>query len=104
MGIEEAILKYLSEFGDTRESDLINYLISDYSDRHIKNAISKLEKKGIIHRIVHMKLKPPAVYYGIREHELKKGILEEIAEYFGISTEQLLHLFELGIIYGEDDF
>ena len=85
MEIEEAILRYLFEYGDTRQSDIITYVESEfgYSTRQIKKIIGRLEKDSKIFRVVHTRLKPPAVYYSLKEHlplEIQKEMIRAAAK------------------------
>jgi len=75
--IEEEIAIYLYEYGNTKESDIISYGRQkfSYSSRGMKKVIDRMERDGKIHRVVHVKLKPPGVYLSIKEHvplEIKK--------------------------------
>ena len=67
MEIDEIIINYLHEYGNTREADLIEYLERkcEISDRQIKRTLERMEKKGDIFRVIHEKLKPPAVYFSL---------------------------------------
>ena len=80
MDVEKAVPEYLSEFGDTRETDLIQFIVNkfNYSKRGAKKLIGRLEKKEEIFRVVHVKLRPPAVYYSVEEYvplEIQKELI-----------------------------
>ena len=67
MEIDTKVMEYLHEYGNTKESDLIDYLEREfeYSSRQIKKIIERMEKAGSVFRVVHDKLKPPGVYIGL---------------------------------------
>jgi len=69
MGIERRIISYLESYGNTRETDLINYGVQNLggSSERMKKVIDRMAIKGRIHRIVHSKLKPPEVYVTLEE-------------------------------------
>jgi hypothetical protein len=69
MGIEKRISSYLDSYGNTRETDLINYGVQNLggSSERMKRVIDRMAIKGKIHRIVHNKLKPPEVYITLEE-------------------------------------
>lgn len=69
MKVEKEIISYLYEYGNTRESDLINYGVKkfDYSSEEMKKVIKRMVIKGKIHYIVHSKLEPPEVYISLKE-------------------------------------
>ncbi|MBE0519668.1 hypothetical protein IBX35_01315 [Candidatus Bathyarchaeota archaeon] len=69
MKVEKKIILYLYEYGNTRESDLINYGVKkfDYSSEEMKKVIKRMVIKGKIHYIVHSKLEPPEVYISLKE-------------------------------------
>jgi hypothetical protein len=86
---ERTVLEYLSEFGDTRESDLIQFIMNElgYSKRGAIKLLHRLEekknKKEKIFRVVHTKLRPPAVYYSTTEYvplEIQKELIRAQAE------------------------
>ena len=74
--LEEAT-KYLEKYGNTREADLLNYLIKvkRYPQRTVKARISKSTGKQF-HRVVHP-TKPPAVYLSLEAQE-EKGLPLEL--------------------------
>ena len=69
MDVEKGVMLYLHEYGNTRESDIINYGVKEfnYSSKRIKKVIKRIVIKGKIHFIVHSKLEPPAVYISLKE-------------------------------------
>ena len=69
MNLEKKIISYLAKYGNTRESDLINYGRGEFnfSSETMKKAIDRMAVKGKIHRIVHNKLRPPEVYISLLE-------------------------------------
>lgn len=79
MDVEKAVLDYLSEYGDTKESDLVRFVVNEfsYSKRGSKKLIARLEKQEKIFRIVHSRLRPPSVYYSIKEY-IPNEILKEM--------------------------
>jgi hypothetical protein len=81
MEVEKKIISYLYEYGNTRESDLINYGVKrfDYSSEEMKKVIKRMVIKGKIHYIVHSKLEPPEVYLSLKEllpPEIVKTLIE----------------------------
>ncbi len=81
MKVEKEIISYLYEYGNTRESDLINYGVKkfDYSSEEMKKVIKRMAIKGKIHYIVHSKLEPPEVYISLKEllpPEIAKTLIE----------------------------
>jgi ABC-type phosphate/phosphonate transport system substrate-binding protein len=71
----------LYEYGNTRESDLINYCVKkfNYSSEEMKKVIKRMVIKGKIHYIVHSKLEPPEVYISLKEllpPEIAKTLIE----------------------------
>lgn len=81
MKVEKEIISYLYEYGNTRESDLINYGVKKfgYSSEEIKKVIKRMAIKGKIHYIVHSKLEPPEVYISLKEllpPEIAKTLIE----------------------------
>jgi hypothetical protein len=78
MGAEGKILSYLETYGDTRESDLINYAVQNFSKppEVVKRVIDRLAVKGRIHRVVHNKLKPPEVYVTLEEPLPPQSVVE----------------------------
>jgi len=81
MKVEKKIISYLYEYGNTRESDLINYGVKkfDYSSEEMKKVIKRMGIKGKIHYIVHSKLEPPEVYISLKEllpPEIAKTIIQ----------------------------
>jgi hypothetical protein len=81
MKVEKKIISYLYEYGNTRESDIINYGIKklDYSSEEMKKVIKRMVIKGKIHYVVHSKLEPPEVYISLKEllpPEIVKTLIE----------------------------
>ena len=81
MKVEKEIISYLHEYGNTRQSDLINYGVKkfNYSSEEIEKVIKRMAIKDKIHFIVHGKLEPPAVYISLQEPlppEIAKILLE----------------------------
>jgi ABC-type phosphate/phosphonate transport system substrate-binding protein len=81
MDVEKEVVSYLHEYGNTKESDIINYGVEEfnYSSKRMKKVIKRMVIKGKIHFIVHSKLEPPAVYVSLREPlppEIAKILLE----------------------------
>jgi len=81
MKVEKKIISYLYEYGNTRESDIINYGVKkfDYSSEEMKKVIKRMVIKGKIHYIVHSKLEPPEVYISLKEllpPEIAKTLIE----------------------------
>jgi hypothetical protein len=79
---EESVLTYLYEFGNTRENDLLKIIEAEcgYSTRGSKKVLERLENQKKIFRVVHIKLRPPAVYFSRKKHmplELQKVIIQE---------------------------
>jgi len=79
--IEKEIVSYLSEYGNTKESDIINYGVkrSDYSSKEMKKVIKRMVVKTEIHYVVHSKLEPPETYVSLKEPlppEIAKILLE----------------------------
>jgi len=79
--IEKEIVSYLSEYGNTKESDIINYGVkrSNYSSKEMKKVIKRMVVKTEIHYVVHSKLEPPEVYISLKEllpPEITKILLE----------------------------
>ncbi len=85
MDVEEEIRSYLYEYGNTKESDIISYGKQEfsYSQRGMKKVLGRMERDGKIYRVVHAKLKPPAVYLSLGEHtpiEIQKEVIRQKAE------------------------
>jgi hypothetical protein len=81
MDVEKEVVSYLHEYGNTKESDIINYGVKEfnYSSKRMKKVIKRMVIKGEIHFIVHSKLEPPAVYLSLKEPlppEIAKILLE----------------------------
>jgi hypothetical protein len=69
MSIENDVVSYLVKYGNTRESDIVNYGTRKFncSSKDMKKIIDRMVVKEKIHRIVHNKLKPPQVYLSLKE-------------------------------------
>jgi hypothetical protein len=85
MEMEKEIISYLHEYGNTRESDLINYGVKrfNYSPEEMKKVIKRTAIKGRIHFVVHGKLEPPEVYISLKEPlppEIAKILLEALIQ------------------------
>lgn len=78
MSAEKKIISYLERYGNTRESDLVNYGVENFgkSPETVKKAIDRLAIEGKVHRIVHNKLKPPEVYVTVEEPLPPEATLE----------------------------
>ena len=81
MDVEKEVVSYLHEYGNTRESDIINYGVKEfnYSSKRMKKVIKRMVIKGKIHYIVHSKLEPPEVYISLKEllpPEIAKTLIE----------------------------
>lgn len=75
----------MAEYGSTKESDLVGYIRHrfHYSDRGAKKLVARLEDKKKIFRIVHVKLRPPAVYFSAKQYvslELRKELIRAQAK------------------------
>jgi len=85
MDIEEEIISYLYEYGNTRKSDVINYAVKklNYSLDRIEKVIKRMVIEGKIHYVVHSKLEPPEVYISLEEPlppETTKILLEAVVQ------------------------
>ena len=69
MEVEKEIVSYLHKYGNTKESDVINYGVKkfNYSPEKMKKVIKRMMVKGDVHYIVHNKLEPPAAYISLKE-------------------------------------
>ncbi len=69
MDLEEEIVSYLHQYGNTKENDVINYGIQKFScsSEAMKKVIRRMVIKGKAHYVVHSKLKPPEVYISLKE-------------------------------------
>lgn len=81
MDFEKELVSYLEIYGNTRESDLLNYGVHNFhfSPDKVKKIVNRLAIKGKIHRLVHNKLNPPEVYVALEERSYPE-ILKNIAE------------------------
>lgn len=85
MDIEQEIVAYLYEYGNTREKDILNFGEQKFncSSSRVKKAVKRMMVKGKIHYIVHSKLEPPEVYISLKEPlppENAKILLEVVAQ------------------------
>lgn len=89
MDIEREIVSYLVKYGNTKESDIVNYGMRKFnrSSKDMKKVVDRIVVKGRIHRIVHNMLKPPEVYLSLKESlypDVLKALIEadtsEVAE------------------------
>lgn len=69
MDIEKEIISYLYEYGNTKESDMINYGVKrlNYPPKRMKKVIKRMIVKGKIHYVVHSELEPAEVYISLKE-------------------------------------
>lgn len=67
MNIENEIISYLYEYGNTREVDLIKYGVDQFhsTPKKMKRALRRMSVKGRIYFIVHNRLEPPEVYISL---------------------------------------
>jgi len=89
MKVEKEVVSYLVKYGNTRETDLINYGVHRFSRsaEDVKKVVDRLVVMGKIHRIIHDKLEPPEVYVSLKEpfdSDVLKALIEvdlsEVAE------------------------
>jgi hypothetical protein len=96
LDIDKEIVSYLSNYGNTKESDLIGYGVQhfDRSAIKMKKILDRMVIKGRIYRIVHNKLKPPEVYISLEEllyPEIMRDLLEaEVKETVGEDVQRIL--------------
>jgi hypothetical protein len=96
MNVEREIVSYLSNYGNTKESDLISYGVQhlDRSAIKMKKILDRMVIKGRIYRIVHNKLKPPEVYISLEEllyPEIMRDLLEaEVKEKVENDVQRIL--------------
>ncbi len=64
MDLEKEAISYLGEYGNTREEDLVDYLVHSFhcSSGKTKKILHRMVINGQIYRLVHDKLDPPRVY------------------------------------------
>ncbi|MHC3129231.1 MAG: hypothetical protein IBV52_04055 [Candidatus Bathyarchaeota archaeon] len=69
MEVEKEIISYLYKYGNTKESDIINYGVKkfNHSSERMKKVIRRMVIKGKIHYLVHSKLEPPEAYISLEE-------------------------------------
>lgn len=69
MDIDQEIISYLHEYGNTKESDIISYGVKrfNYSSKRMKKVIKRMVVKSKIYYIVHGKLEPPEAYVSLKE-------------------------------------
>jgi len=80
MEVEKEIISYLYEYGNTRESDIINYGMKNfnYSSERMKKVIKLMVIKGKILYLVHGRLEPPELYITLKgplPSEIEKVLL-----------------------------
>lgn len=82
LDIEKKILSYLRKYGNTKESDLLDYAAAKLGCRRedIKKGLDRLRVKGKIQYIVHHSLEPPQAYVGPVEPWSPEGIMNFIEE------------------------
>jgi len=70
--VEERILKYVMTYGSTAENDLVYFIAEDSgcSVNSVKNTLDRMVADGKIGQVKHCKLRPPRVYFDLREHAL----------------------------------
>ena len=81
MDREKEIISYLEEYGNTREEDLVDYLVHNYncSSGKAKKILHRMVKNGQIYRLVHDKLDLPKVYITL-EVQILQEILNDTTE------------------------
>jgi predicted transcriptional regulator len=85
MDVEQAVMEYLGEFGNTKESDILAYVRREFkfSDSGAKKLIDRMEQRHQIFRVVHTKLHPPGVYLTAKEYiplEIRKELIRAEAQ------------------------
>jgi len=96
MDIEREIVSYLVKYGNTKESDIVDYGARkfNHSSKDMKKVVDRMVIKGRIHRIVHDKLKPPGVYVSLKEPfhpDVLKALIEvDISEVAGKDAQKIL--------------
>ncbi len=82
LDIERKILSYLRKYGNTKESDLLDYATAKLGCRReeIKKGLDRLRVKGKIQYIVHSSLEPPQAYIGSAEPWFPEGVMSFIEE------------------------
>ena len=70
VSIEIEIMSYLYTYGNTKGSDLLFYgtRTLSKSSKIIKSTLDRMVLEGKIHRLIHNKIGPKAVYFTLGEH------------------------------------
>jgi len=90
MSVEHSILVYLATYGNTRESDLIDYGSRnlDQSSGSMKTTIDRMIVEGKIFRILHKKLRKPVAYLASKSLPTEV-MLQAEAESMGIKKKDV---------------
>jgi hypothetical protein len=104
--VEKEVVSYLYKYGNTKESDIINYGLKqfNYSPQRMKKLIKRMVIKGEIHFVVHSKLEPPPVYLSLKEPlppEISKILLEAFIQVKGAKEDAQKILEEAAAIAGQ---
>jgi hypothetical protein len=75
---EKKILSYLQKYGNTKESDLLDFATAKLGccPEDMKKALNRLMVKGKIHHIVHNRLEPPQAYVSLVEQWLPESMVD----------------------------
>lgn len=95
MNTEREILSYLQTYGNTKESDLVDYGIRrlGQSSGDMRSILDELTVAGKINRVVHEKLKPQATYAVLVDPGLELQ-LEYMADDLGFTGERKRRVIE----------
>jgi len=90
MSVEHSILVYLAIYGNTRESDLIDYgsRSLDQSSGSMKRTIDRMIVEGKMFRILHKKLRKPVAYLASKSLPTEVMLRAE-AESMGIEKKDV---------------
>jgi hypothetical protein len=72
LDFEDEIIDYLKAHGNTRESDLTEFATHNLqlTSKTVHEKLNKTVREGWISRIIHTKLKTPAIYVTLKESVL----------------------------------
>lgn len=85
MKLEDEIVRYLREYGNTSEADLVQYCEEAFncSSAHTKKAIRRMVIGGRVYYVIHDKFESPRSYLSLKEplpSEVSKVLIEALSE------------------------